>query len=183
MRTPKTIIRAITAAVLALVAPSLSAATTPPEMSGCAGGADVGGAADMGCDGMSTVNIDAYFGLRCPYLEMAGIGAGINVPVNNSNRTFPIYGIFRSSFSRDRQKVFGELRAGCVVNDRISGKSTCDFYCSPAVGFRLAHSPKYSSYIALGYIYNGMHGKGYSDSQEIDINGVHLAVIRLGICF
>lgn len=137
----------------------------------------------MGCDGMSTVNIDAYFGLKCPYLEMAGIGAGINVPVNNRNRTFPVYGIIRSSMSRDRQRVFGELRAGCVVNDRQNAKSTCDFYCSPGIGFRLAHSSAYSSYLILGYIYNGMHGTGYADSEKIDIEGVNMAVLRLGICF
>ncbi|MBD5308067.1 MAG: hypothetical protein HDS15_02125 [Bacteroides sp.] len=183
MRKTHQIVRKIAATVVAFSASAVIAAASEPVKSGFAWGADVGGAVDMGSDGMSTVNIDAYCGLKCPYLEVAGIGAGINVPVNNSTRTFPIYGIIRSSMSRTPQKVFGELRAGCVVNDRTSGKSTCDFFCSPAIGFRLAYSATYSSYIALGYIYNGMHGKGYSDSEEIDINGAHLAVVRLGIYF
>lgn len=159
------------------------AAEQPERHTGFGWGADVGGAVDMGGHDMSTIDIDAYFGFHTPIFHIIGIGAGINMPVDNSYRTFPVYAIAQTSFISRPQPVFFDLRAGCVINERPDGGSSCDFYLSPGVGFRLAYGKTYSSYLTVGYLYNGMHGKGYIDSTNKTINNLNAAVIRLGIRF
>ncbi len=175
------------AATVMLVAASVftwSAAKAPEEVrKGFAWGGDIGGAVDMSGHDMSTMNIDAYFGYSCSTFQMIGVGAGINIPVDNSYRTFPIYGIVQSSLSNHPRGLFADLRVGCVYNERPDGGGRADFYCSPGLGIRLAYGKKYSSYIVAGYVYNGMRGSGYIDETSHEIKGLHAAVVRLGIRF
>lgn len=142
---------------------------------------------------MSTINIDAVFGYRGGVMTMLGVGAGINIPVDNSRREFPIYAIARTSFVSRPQPVFAELRAGIVVNTHPEYDSSTDLYLSPGVGFRLAHSKKFASYLVVGYIYNGLHTSAATsvdapvsdpgDDLSNRIRGLHSAVVRLGISF
>lgn len=157
-------------------------------------GADAGGAIDLSGHDMSTLNLDAYFGYRGGVIEMAGLGAGLNIPVSNSRREFPVYGLVRSSFSSSPQPMFLEVRSGVVFNSHPDSDTDtrADFYISPGVGFRLAFSRIFTSYIVVGYIYNGLHteaglvnpdnpASGPGDGLSRAINGLHSAVIRLGI--
>lgn len=159
-------------------------------------GADAGGAIDLSGHDMSTLNLDAYFGYRGGVIDMAGVGAGLNIPVNNSRREFPVYGMVRSSFSHRPRPMFFELRSGVVFNSHPDSDTDtrADFYISPGVGFRLAFSRIFTSYIVVGYIYNGLHtdaglvnpdnpSSGPGDGLSRAINGLHSAVIRLGINF
>ena len=189
--------RLITTFILALAASAaISASATDPEArqkSGFSWGADAGGAIDLSGHDMSTVNIDAYFGYRSPLFTMLGVGAGINMPVNNSRREFPIYAIARTSFVQRPQPVFMELRTGIVANTHPDYDSSTDFFISPAVGFRMAYGRVFTSYITVGYLFNNLRTRkgDVADSQPGDlgddlsnpIRGLHAAVVRLGIAF
>ena len=133
-----------------------AAADTPrqPEsvsapMSHFVWGADIGGSIDMSGHDMSTLNIDAYFGYRSGALSLLGVGAGLNIPVNNSRREFPLYAIARFSFTSRPCPVFAELRGGVVVNTHTDADSSTDLFLSPGIGFRLASGRAFSSYVIV----------------------------------
>lgn len=180
---------------MALVGRAASPATEESLPHNLVWGADIGGAIDMSGHDMSTIDIDAYFGYRGGIMSVLGIGAGINNPVNNSRREFPVYAIARTSFVKGMHPVFGELRAGVVFNTHPESDSSTDLYLSPGIGFRLATGRTFASYLIVGYIYNGLHSSAISDEPSIDsennsvdnlsnrIRGVHSAVVRLGITF
>ncbi|MCI9042796.1 MAG: hypothetical protein HFJ93_02610 [Muribaculaceae bacterium] len=176
-----------------------AAADTPrqPEsvsapMSHFVWGADIGGSIDMSGHDMSTLNIDAYFGYRSGALSLLGVGVGLNIPVNNSRREFPLYAIARFSFTSRPCPVFAELRGGVVVNTHTDADSSTDLFLSPGIGFRLASGRAFSSYVIVGYIYNGLRTpssvepdspSGATDELSNRIRGIHSAVVRLGITF
>lgn len=181
----------VVAAVCAVSSLSMNAQT-----GNFAWGADAGGSIDLSGHDMSTLNLNAYFGYRGGVIDVAGLGAGINIPVNNSRREFPVYGMLRSSFTTNPQPVFFELRSGVVFNSHPDSDidTRADFFISPGIGFRLAFSRIFTSYIVAGYMYNGLHteaglvnpdnpSSGPGDGLSQAINGLHSAVIRLGITF
>lgn len=158
-------------------------AGTPAKMSpGFTWGADVGGAIDMTGNDMSTINFDAAFGYRRGIVDFVGVGAGINMMVSNSNRSFPVYALIRSNFVTRPTLCFFESRIGCAFNNVADDQSQTSLYLSPGVGFNLAVSKHFKSYIVVSYVYNGM--KSYTDSESFhDIHGLHSACVRLGISF
>lgn len=145
-------------------------------------GIDVGGAIDMSGHDMSTLDIDAGFGYRNRAIQLLGIGAGINIPVDNSRRTFPVYAVLRTNFIGHPSLCFMDARVGVVVNNMETDATKTAFYCSPGLGFNLATGRTFRSYLILSYIYNGLkaHAEG---NPEDTFCGVHLAAIRLGINF
>lgn len=145
-------------------------------------GADLGGAIDMTGNDMSTVNLGAYFGYSGHGINMAGIGAGINMMVNNSCRAIPVYAIVRTSFSSRPRVVFADMRGGVVINNLPGSVTRTGAYLSPGVGFNLARGKAFTSYLTVSYVYNGMRPFDDGD-QHRDIEGLHLACVRLGICF
>lgn len=185
--------------LVTLVSVAVSAFCSSPSEAAASGlpshfvwGSDIGGSIDLSGHDMSTINIDAYFGYRSGALSLLGLGAGLNIPVNNSRHEFPVYAIARSSFSSRPKPVFGELRAGLVVNTHNDHDTTTDLYISPGIGFALATGKSFSSYLILGYIYNGFHTPGQKtasvdpdtgDDLSNRIRGLHSAVVRLGISF
>ena len=79
-------------------------------------GAEAGTGIDMGGDDMTTFNLHASFGYRNDWIRFAGIGAGIDVMLSNSTRSFPIYAMARTSFSNKPKLLFGDLRVGIAYN-------------------------------------------------------------------
>lgn len=146
-------------------------------------GADAGGAIDMTTNNMSSININAYFGYRSAFIDMAGIGAGINTMVNNSLRSYPVYGIVRTSFRSRPSLAFMDLRAGCTFNNEGNGDSHTTFFVSPGVGFHLARSQNFRSYIILSYVFNDIRSFNY-DSRDYSYKaGLHFACLRIGVSF
>lgn len=145
-------------------------------------GADVSSSIDVGGNDMSSINVDAYFGYRRPYIDMLGIGAGIHMMLNNNSRAFPVYAIFRSNFRTDPSLCFLDLRGG-VAFDEASDKTKARPFVNPGVGFRLASSKTFCSYIIVGYIYNGFK----ADSKEVDgitaVDGLNEVNLRIGVTF
>lgn len=145
-------------------------------------GADLGGAVDLSANDMSTLNLDAYFGYRGGIVDVFGVGAAINMMVNNSNRTFPVYALFRSSFRTAPSLCFLDLRGGIAFNNVADNTTRSSLYLSPGLGFNLARSKTFRSYITLSYVYNGMQPYEDVDGYH-NIDGLHFACVRFGISF
>lgn len=146
-------------------------------------GADVGAAVDASGHDMSAFTIDAYFGCSNPYIDIAGIGAGIDMMVSNSCRTFPIYGIVRTSFRRRPSLCFMDFRCGGAINNMSNGSTLNAFYISPGVGFNLALSPKFKSYFIVSYTYNDIGKYAPEPGVTAITHGLHLINARIGITF
>lgn len=165
--------RIIMAAAAAAI--SLSAAA----FSHFAWGAEAGTSIDVSNHDMSTLNVDAFFGYKTPGLDLLGVGAGIHMMVGNSCRTFPVYGAVRTSFRARPSLCFLDVKAGVAFNNLSDNKNQTVPYVNPSVGFNLARGASFTSYLLLGYVYNGM--KSFADT-EID-SGLSYVNISLGITF
>lgn len=144
-------------------------------------GAEAGTGIDMGGDNMSTLNLRATVAYSGPYLELAGIGAGVDMVMSNSTRTFPIYAIVRSSFARAPKLLFAELRGGIAVSQVPSFADQTKPFIQPGVGIHLATGATFSSYLTLSYTYNGF--SFYGDKADTLIRGLNLATIAIGVTF
>lgn len=165
--------------IMAAIVPCTIQAQTPSHF---VWGADLGGGIDLSSHDMSTLNLDAYFGYRGGIVDALGVGAAINMMVNNSNRAFPVYALFRSSFRTAPSLCFLDLRGGIVFNNLSDNTTRSGLYLSPGIGVNLARGKNFRSYITLSYVYNGMQPyespEGYND-----IDGLHQACVRLGVAF
>ncbi len=144
-------------------------------------GAEAGTGIDMGGDNMSTLNLRATIAYSGPYLELAGIGAGVDMVMSNSTRSFPIYALVRSSFSRSPKLLFAELRGGIAVSQVPSFTDQTKPFIQPGIGIHLATGSTFSSYLTLSYTYNGF--SYYGDKSDTVITGLNLATIAIGITF
>ena len=164
-------------AVLALAAASLHA-----QRPRFAWGAAVASSVDLSSNNMSAIGINAYFGMQAPMVQMLGIGAGIDVPVNNSFYSMPVFLVARSNFCNHSTLCFADVRAGVSINDIPFGKKQTGAYISPGVGFNLASSSKFNSHLILAYTYLGR--KDFEHAGEMQhLENVHLATVRIGISF
>lgn len=169
-------------AALALAFTGAHAAAQTEAPSHFVWGADLGGAVDLSANDMSTLNLDAYFGYRGGIIDAFGVGAAINMMVNNSNRTFPVYALLRTSFRTAPSLCFLDLRGGIAFNNVADNTTRSSLYLSPGVGFNLARGKTFRSYITLSYVYNGMQPYYDADGHHA-IDGIHLASVRFGISF
>lgn len=146
-------------------------------------GADIGTGIDVSGHDMSTFNLDAFFGYKNKVIDIVGVGAGIDMMVSNSCRTYPIYAIFRSSFRPKPSIVFMDLRCGMAHNQMSDATNQNVFYIAPAVGFNLAVSSKFKSYISVGYTFNNMHSYATEHGEYAIPHGIHLITARFGVTF
>lgn len=144
-------------------------------------GAEVGPSIDMGGDDMSTMNLHACFGYRNKWLKFAGIGAGIDVMLSNSSRSFPIYALVRSSFSTKPKLLFGDLRVGVAYNQTSGIPDRTNFYISPGLGIELARGKSFSSHLVLSYSYNAMTFEG--NQEDTLVHGLNRVNIGIGVSF
>lgn len=144
-------------------------------------GAELGSGIDMGGDDMSTLNIEASFGYRGPWITLAGIGAGIDAVMSNSCRSYPIYAVCRTSFSPTPRLVFADMKIGIAVNQVPGIPDRTNFFVRPSVGFNLATGKNFKSYILLGYTYNSITFHG--DKLDTLVHGLNLATLSLGVMF
>ncbi len=126
---------ALLLAIMAAIVPGAIHAQTPSHF---VWGADLGGGIDLSSHDMSTLNLDAYFGYRGGIVDALGVGAAINMMVNNSNRAFPVYALFRSSFRTAPSLCFFDLRGGIVFNNLSDNTTRSGLYLSPGIGVNLA---------------------------------------------
>lgn len=179
--------RFLAAAIIALTATAtLSAADKDTKhdspVTNFTWGAEVGGGIDLTSNDMSTANIAAFFGYRNQWIDLLGVGAEIDIMVNDSNRAFPIYAAFRSNFRNKPSVCFLDLRAGVVFNNMGSHANQTRFFASPGLGFNLAGGRTFQSYLIVSYTFNDMQ-PFTNGRSHIDIHGLHSATLRLGVAF
>lgn len=144
-------------------------------------GAEIGPAIDLCGDDMSTIDIGAHFGYHNDFIDIVGVGAEIDMMMSNSSRMFPIYAIFRSSFSKKKRLVFADVRVGCAVANAFGQHSQTVLYASPGIGFNLAGGKKFQSYMTLSYVYSGMTFPAMRSDHEV--TGVNQMVLKIGVTF
>lgn len=145
-------------------------------------GAEIGGSIDMTSNDMSTANLDAYFGYRNSWIDVLGIGAEVNMMLSNSVRSFPVYAMLRTGFSKRPTLLFMDLRAGVAFNNISSSSQQTGAYVSPGIGINLAGGATFQSYVTLSYVYNSFEPFNTGEKQY-DFHSLSMACIRLGIRF
>lgn len=151
-------------------------------VSGFAWGADIGSSIDMTGQDMTAIDIDANFGYKNGFIKFIGIGAGIKMMVSNSSRCYPVYGLFRSSFSTLPKECFMEVKAGISFNNLYTDIYQKNFVGGLGVGFVLASGRTFSSHITLGYEFMPMDGVK-TDAMVSRLSDLHYATIKIGASF
>ncbi|MDE7142665.1 MAG: hypothetical protein K2O33_07225, partial [Muribaculaceae bacterium] len=98
--------------------------------------------------------------------------------VDNASRLYPLYALFRTSFSPRPRFCFLDVRAGVAFCNLRDLSTQTDFYGSLGLGITLASSQRFSSHIIAAYTLVPLQGeaKHYLDN-------LHFATLRLGISF
>ena len=145
-------------------------------------GAELASSIDLSGHDMSSIDFNAYFGLRYKWLSLAGVGAGVDIMVSNSCRTYPLFAVFRTDFSKYVKIAFLDVRGGVALNYLPNNVSQTAPYASASVGFNLARSPKFRSYILVGYTFVGRKDV-VTEDRTVDYPSLSMASIRLGVAF
>lgn len=145
-------------------------------------GASFGSDIDLTGNDKSDVSLDAYFGVRLPAVQVLGVGAGIDVPVSNSWRSYPVYAILRTNFLKRPSLCFLDARGGLSVNLLEYNQKQTGGYASVGVGFQLASSSKFSSHLILAYSFFSRSDYAHGD-ESVKVNDLHMATMRIGISF
>lgn len=130
-------------------------------------GADLGSSVDLTANDMTSIDLHGYFGYKGQWIRFAGVGAGINSMIGNSSRCYPLYTMFRTSFSSLPQLCFLDLRLGVSINNILNFSSQTDFYGSIGLGVTLAKGRKFSSHIIVSY--NFMPIRPYTVYTEVPV--------------
>lgn len=145
-------------------------------------GAEIASSVDLSGHDMTSVDLNLSLGLTYRWLIFAGLGAGADLMVSNSCRTYPVYLNFRTDFSRKVLPIFLDLRGGVAFNclpDEINQQAP---YASLSLGFNLATGRTFRSYILCGYTFNGRSDVN-TEAGLMRFPSLSLASIRLGVQF
>lgn len=145
-------------------------------------GASLGSSIDMTGQDMTAVDIDAFFGYKGDYIRFAGMGAGIRMMVSNSSRSYPVYAMLRTSFTKSPSFLYLELKGGVGFTNLYTDIYQRNFVGGITIGFTLAHSRTFSSNFSLGYEYMPL-SNGTIDGVDTRFSDLHYASIRIGASF
>ena len=153
-----------------------------PSRAHVAWGAEFSSTIDMSGNEMSSIDFNVFAGISYKWLSLFGVGAGADIMVSNSNRTYPIFAVFRTDFSKLVKVVFLDLRGGVALNFIEKHGRQTGAYASPSIGFNLATGANFRSYITVGYTY--LARRDIVHGEEIIPNpSLSMATIRLGLAF
>ncbi|MDE6305479.1 MAG: hypothetical protein K2L90_02700 [Muribaculaceae bacterium] len=190
----KKIISMIFAASMALCPISVSAAGSSASAAAAAPagksiseshfswGASIGSSIDMSGNDMSSIDLSACFGYKGAGIQMAGVGAAIDMAVNNGSRMFPVYAIVRTNFRKKPSLCFMEAKAGCSFNSLYDHETQQGLYGSLGAGVNLATGKNFRSFVILSYTFNHIHPYG-TEEKTASLSDLHLASISIGISF
>lgn len=145
-------------------------------------GRELGGGIEMSGHDMSTLGINASFGMEWQWIRFLGITAEADIMVDNSSRSFPISLNFRTDFSRHRRLLFMDLRGGIALNYYDNEPQAQNPYASGGIGVTLASGKSFSSHIILAYTYLG-RDHCYVGDRIRNCPGMSYATMRLGVQF
>lgn len=133
---------------------------------------------DLTARDMTMLHLGGAFGYKGGIMQFAGVGASIISMMNNSSRCYPVYAMLRSSFSKCYRPCFLEIKGGVSFNSIIERPESTDFYGSVGIGFNLAHSRNFNSYILLSAICQPLRGFDTPDGFN---SGYTIAYASIGI--
>lgn len=145
-------------------------------------GASLGSTIDMTGQDMTAIDIDAFFGYKGDYIRFAGMGAGIRMMVSNSSRSYPVYAMLRTSFTKSPSFLYLELKGGVGFTNLYTDVYQRNFIGGITIGFTLAHSRTFSSNFSLGYEYMPLSNASI-DGVDTRFSDLHYASIRIGASF
>lgn len=145
-------------------------------------GAEFGSGIDMSGNDMSSIDFNAGFGMRRSWISFLGIGAGANIMVSNSCRTYPLFVCFRPSWPKLTKLLFLDIRGGAALNYLPNNASQTTPYGAFAVGINLARGKSFNSYILCGYSFIDRNDVTV-DERVTPYKPLHMAIVRLGIAF
>lgn len=145
-------------------------------------GAEFGSSVDLSANDMSSIDISASFGVSHRWIMLAGLGAGANMMISNSCRTYPIFAVFRTDFSSFMKILFVEVRGGMALNYLPANVSQTGGYGGLYLGFNLARGKKFRSYITAGYTFVERRDVHQGDVVT-KYDHLSLASVKLGVTF
>lgn len=171
--------------IMAVVSLLTASAQLPDKPAGThfVWGAEAGAGIDMSNNDMSSIDFNASFGLSRGWINMLGVGAGVNMPVSNSCRSYPIFAVFRTDFSRQLRLCFLDVRGGMSLNYLARDQQQTGIYGSVNLGVNLATGSKFRSYVLIGYTFIDRKDLWEDEMTLTMYSPLHLATIRLGVSF
>lgn len=145
-------------------------------------GAEAGSSIDLSGNDMSSIDFNASVGFSRGWISFLGAGVGADIMVSNSCRTYPVFALFRTDFSRRVKLLFMDVRVGAALNYLPSNVSQTAPYVSLNLGINLATGKTFRSYVLAGYTYVGRKDVT-RDERVTPYEPLQLATIRLGIAF
>lgn len=145
-------------------------------------GADVGASIDLGGEGLSTADLDAYLGYKGKFMRTAAVGVGIHKAFGNQYTFIPVFALLRTSFRSQPSLCFFELKVGYSFNTLHNSGSSGGAYGSVGVGVNLAMSRSFQSHIVLSY---GFFTLKNATQLAVPYSGDNIssACLRFGINF
>lgn len=145
-------------------------------------GAEFSSTIDMSGHEMSSIDFNAFAGISCKWISMAGAGVGANIMVSNSCHTYPIFALVRTDFSNLVKFIFVDMRGGVALNYLEDNGRQTGAYLSPSLGFNLATGSNFRSYLTVGYTY--ISRKDVSRHEKVlHYPSLSMATVRLGLTF
>ncbi len=145
-------------------------------------GAEIAGGVEMSGHDMSTIGVNASFGMSWSWIRFLGVTAEADIVVDSSSRAIPLTLNFRTDFSRRRRLVFMDLRGGMVLNYFQGQQQNQNPYASAGVGITLAAGRTFASHLILAYTYHGRK-TCFIGNFERDCPGMSYVSMRLGVAF
>lgn len=145
-------------------------------------GAEIAGGVEMSGHDMSTIGLNASFGLSCSWIRFLGVTAEADIAVDSSSRAIPLSLNFRTDFSKRRRLLFMDLRGGMVLNYFADQPQTQNPYASAGVGVTLAAGRTFASHLIVAYTYHGRETCTIGN-YERPCPGMSFVSMRLGVAF
>ncbi len=173
--------------VTALLSLGLSAAATDnadDKVKGAfAWGAEAGGSIDMSGNDMSSIDITASFGYKRGWIKFLGVGAEMDIMLNNSARSFPVYASLKTNFRNRPSLVFMDLRVGVAANYLPNDFQQTGAYAFGGLGVNLARGKSFTSFLVIGYTFKQFEDIHFENGDLLPMSDLHMASVRLGITF
>ncbi len=145
-------------------------------------GADLGASIDMSGNDMSAVDFGLVFGMKRGWINFLGLGAQANIPVSNSNRSYPLFLMFRTNFTDRPTRVFWELKGGVALNYLEHDLRQTGIYGCTGIGIKLATGAKFSSHMTIGYTYI-QRKSVVGEEMTKEFPDLHFATVKIGVVF
>lgn len=145
-------------------------------------GADAGASIDLTGNDMSAFDFDVSLGIRRGWINFLGVSVGADISISNSTRAYPLLLHFRTNFNNRPTLVFWDVRGGMAYNMLEHNHQQWGAYASTGIGFNLARSSKFVSYLTLGYTFR-QRKKVVGTEMTHDFTDLHMVTVRLGVTF